>query len=96
MAVSKNELIQKIINDDVEPGTIRPSFQNHAPMRHIEAVCVMDRVQADLVSLDNISDKSTCRYVLSVIDIFSRFLWLQALPNKSSESVSAAMKEIFM
>lgn len=34
-------------------------------------------------------------FVLIVIDIFSKFLWMQPLKDKKGESVTAAFKNIF-
>ena len=36
------------------------------------------------------------RYVLSVIDIFSRYLWLVPLPRKQSKLVAKALKNIYI
>jgi IS30 family transposase len=89
--------IQKVINKDADQVKVKPAFKNRPPMRTVEAVCVMDRVQADLVNLDNISnDRSDFKYVVSVFDIFSRYLWLRPVKDKSSETVCQVLKNIFM
>ena len=36
------------------------------------------------------------RYVLSVMDVFRRFVWLRALKDKSSKDVANALKGIYM
>ena len=37
----------------------------------------------------------TYKYVLSVMDVFSRYVWFRALPKKSSQLVSQELKQIF-
>ena len=36
------------------------------------------------------------RYVLTVIDIFSRFVWLRPLKSKSSEEVAEELESIYV
>ena len=36
------------------------------------------------------------RYVLSVIDVFSRFVWLRALTTKCSKDISKKLQTIYM
>ena len=36
------------------------------------------------------------RYVLSVMDVFSRFIWLKPLTSKTSKAVAAELKTIYM
>ena len=60
-------------------------------MRPNDARNVMERHKVDIVDLRTIS--VTIRgiryqYVLSVLDMFSRFLWLRPLADKSAETVA--------
>ena len=58
----------------------------------------MGRHQVDLVELCNIPveyEGKTYLYVLSVIDVFSRFLWLRPLTDKTSLSVSMELRNIY-
>ena len=36
------------------------------------------------------------KYVLTVIDAFSRFLWLRSLENKSSQVIASELDSIYM
>ena len=59
----------------------------------------MGRLQIDLVDLNAVKvkqDQVTYRYVLVIVDVMSRFLWLRALPDKTSETVAEKLKLIFM
>ena len=51
---------------------------------------------ADLMDMSSISkDNDNYKYVLIVVDTFSKFLWALPLKNKTSQSVSEAFKQIF-
>ena len=50
---------------------------------------------ADLSDVNNIAkDNDGIRYLLFVIDIFSRFLWVKPLKNKTAKSVLEALKDV--
>lgn len=38
----------------------------------------------------------TLRYILTVQDVFSPYVWLRALPNKASKNVALALSELYM
>ena len=51
---------------------------------------------ADLSDVNNIAKENDgIRYLLFVIDIFSRFLWVKPLKDKTAKSVLDALKEVF-
>lgn len=55
-----------------------------------------DQADIDLMSVENISKYNDgVKYLLIVIDIFSRFLFARPLLNKTSQVVLAAIKDIF-
>ena len=77
---------------------IRPLFTNRAPLIPIEASQVMERNQIDLVDLRNLAEicvGTKYNYVLSVIDVFSRFLFLRPLETKSSDEIAAHLHNIY-
>ena len=52
--------------------------------------------QADLMDVSWYADKNNgTRFLLVVIDLFSRYAWVRPLKNKSAEAVVKAMKSIF-
>ncbi|CAG2223461.1 unnamed protein product [Mytilus edulis] len=51
---------------------------------------------ADLMDLKQFSkENENFKYVLVVVDCFSRYLWLQPLKNKTGDEVTSAFKKIF-
>ena len=55
-----------------------------------------DQFDADLADLQNLSDSNNhYRFLLVVIDVFSRFVWVEALRNKMNNSVKAGFERIF-
>ena len=56
-----------------------------------------DLWQADLVEMNNyIKVNNGYRYLLTVIDTFSKKAWGEAIKNKTGEDVTKAMKNIFI
>jgi hypothetical protein len=88
-------LVQSQINLSNDISLLRPLFVNRPPPKSIKAKRPMERHQIDLVNLSLLESEGQ-KYVLSVLDIYSRFLWLRPLKNKTSDAVSRALKEIYV
>jgi hypothetical protein len=55
-----------------------------------------EQFDIDLMSVANLAkDNDGIQFLLCAIDIFSRFLWVRPLKNKTAKSVLAATKDIF-
>ena len=55
-----------------------------------------DMWDIDLADMSNLTDHNeNQRFLLIVIDVFSKYLWVQPLPNKSHTSVINAFQKIF-
>lgn len=55
-----------------------------------------DQFDADLASVENLKKYNDgVRFLLLVIDIFSRYLWVKPLLDKTAKSVLKALKEVF-
>ena len=55
-----------------------------------------DQWSADLMDMNKFSDKNDgYKYVLLVIDTFSKYIWLRSLKNKTGNSVKRAFENIF-
>lgn len=83
--------MQKNSNAMKEPRKICPLFQNKAPLRPIKAAKVQVSYQVDLVNMMSMPvtvDEVTYKYIMSVIDIFSRFVFLRPLKSKESGEVT--------
>jgi len=90
--------IQQWINSQPQCSKRRPFFANKAPLRTIQARTVDSRHQIDLVDMSAAADKlngTTYKYILSVLDVFSRHVWLRALADKSAETVLCATRRIY-
>jgi transposase InsO family protein len=71
---------------------VRKSFpRNPYTIPNIEEAWEMDLV--DLSSLSKYNNKY--KYLLNVIDIFSRFAWSVPLKDKTASSITAALKSLF-
>ena len=75
---------------------LRPLFQNKAPLRPIKASKVQERHQVDLVSMVSMLDGDTYKYIMSVIDIFSRFRFLRPLQTKETSEVAEHLLDIYI
>lgn len=78
---------------------INLKFGNKALIRPIRAKAVMDRLQIDLVSMNAYATEyrgTLYRYVLSLLDVFSRFVFLRPLETKSPKEIAPHLKEIFL
>lgn len=69
-------------------------FQNKAPLKPIRARTVQIRHQIDLISMENSPCRwkgKTFKYILSVIDVFSRYHRLIPLERKRCEPIADAL-----
>lgn len=66
-----------------QPQKMRPIFQNKEPLLPIEAGKVQERMPVRVGT-------NTYKYTMSVIDIFSRFVFLSPLRSKESDSAEVA------
>ena len=99
--VSERE-IQSFINSIPKAQRVNPKFINKVPMKPVQSSDVLNQVQIDLVDMSNspssstiCSQKLTYRYILVVLDVFSRFCFLRALQSKSSSEVATCLIQIF-
>ena len=92
-------LIQHSLNSMKQQQKVRPLFQNKAPLRPIRASKVQERHQVDLVSMVSMPatmDGDTYKYIMSVIDIFSRFFFLRPLQTKETSVVAEHLLDIYI
>lgn len=74
-------------------------FTNKIPMRSVKALKVGERWQIDLVQMrsDSVQWKGkTYMYILTVVDVHSRYMITRPLRTKSSKEVARKMSSIFM
>lgn len=90
--------IQRWINKQPQCSKRKPLFDNRAPLRPINADAVNSRHQIDIVDMSRCPDYCNgkmYKYVLSVLDVFSRLVWLRALPSRKAEAVVQAVSLIY-
>ena len=78
----------------------RTTFSNRAPLIPITSSSPMERNQIDLVDMSGFPlstspDGIVHRYVLSIIDVFSRYLILRPLERKTSSAVAAHLLQVY-
>ena len=89
--------IHNVLNRMKEQQQLRPTFRNKAPLKPITAKTVQERNQIDLVNMSSIAitiEDKTYKYILSVIDIRSRYLHLRPLESEDSYGIAQALVEI--
>ena len=83
--------VQDILNCDKQHYRRNPKSLNKAILKSVRAKDVQERHQCDLMDMGKRGTVKVngvaYRYVLSVIDVCSRFLWLRALPRKDSKFI---------
>ena len=93
VGISKDK-IQSFINRNREHCLHNPIFSNK------ENTKPMERCQIDLVVFERNSSEdeygNVYKYVLSCLDVFSRYMFLQRMKSKSTIEVANLFKKIFL
>ena len=88
--------IRDLLNKSKGHGELQAKFTNKPPMKFISANRVFGRVQIDLVCMPAVQSQSKLfKYIITIVDMFSCFLFCRPLQNKSTEHVAKSLKEIF-
>lgn len=91
-------MIMRILSKLPDYQKKNAKFPNKAPLKHVCSSSVHDILQIDLVDMQReaiVFKKEKCKYILSVMDIFSRFVWLRAIPSKSADIITHHLSLIF-
>ena len=83
-------IIQRNLSLIKQQRKVRPLFQNQEPLRPLRASKVQKRHGEDLVSMTSMPatiDGDTYKYIMSLIDIFIRFLFSLPLETKETSEV---------
>lgn len=76
--------------------TLHKQPQRTFPRRRVIVGGINDQWQADLADMQMLaSENQGYRYILMIIDCFSRKAWARALKDKSGKSVASAFEDIF-
>lgn len=72
-----------------------PTIKKHINRTHIVAAQIDDEWSADLMDMDKFSKYNDgFAYVLVVIDVFPKFVWLRKLKDKKGQAVVHAFEDI--
>ena len=89
--------IQNALNKSRRYHKERPQFLNKPVPSSINAKFSGERWQMDLIQMRNesvVKDGKVYKYILQVIDVFSRFIMTRPLTDKSSATVARALEEV--
>ena len=90
--------IQKWLNSNEDHFKTNPIFSNKTPLSLVVSETVQGCNQIDLVDMRSMSvtkDGAEYNYILSLLDVFSRFLELRPLSSKDSNEVLMHLRAIF-
>ena len=90
--------VQLYINNSSKSQAIKGRFENKPSLKPVKSSKVWDHVQIDLMSMDDMPldiDFKQYRWVLSCIDVFSRYLVLRPLYSKDTAIVAEQLLQVF-
>ena len=90
---------EKTTNSNFKYRQFNAIFTNKAILRPIRVKRVMKQLQLDLIEMRSQAAEyngKSYRYILSLMDIFSRFHWLVSLQRKFPSDVAFELNRIFM
>ena len=90
--------VQKMLSKSCTHQRLNVRFENKARLRPVRARTVQIRHHIDVVNMQGLSTKfkgKTFKYVLSIIDVFSRYHWLVPLERKSSSHVARELIRVY-
>ena len=91
-------LSEKRISQITEKKGHNARFTNKAVSCSVQAKHIQSQHQVDLVDMQKCPvewKRILCKYILSLMDVFSRYHWLEPLESKSSRTVVCALKSIY-
>ena len=90
--------VQKVLAKSSVRQRLNVRFENKARLRPVRAQTGQIRHQIDLVDMQRLRTKykgKTYKYVLSIIDVFSRYHWLVPLQTNQSSHVARELLRIY-
>ena len=91
--------VQQAFDSSRQCQLLRAKFPNKPPLKPITAKHVQTRHQIDLVDMTGwkvTHGRSIYKYILTVQDVFSRYVWLKPLKGKSSRVIAQRLADIYM
>ena len=90
--------IKQHLESSREYSLLQTRFTNRPVLKPVSARDVQVRHQIDLIDMhprEVCHNGATFRYILTVMDVFSRFLWAQPLTTKRSAEIARNLKNIY-
>lgn len=92
--VSDDEILKWLKGQEVY--TLHKQRRLNFPRLRYNVTNIDDLWQIDLMDMQNISNHNRRnKYILAIIDVFSKYAWCVPITNKTSDSVIKAFKKIF-
>jgi transposase InsO family protein len=80
----------------VDAYTLNAPVRKHFPRRHVYAHQVDEVWASDLADVSNqAADNAGVTFLVVVVDVFSKYLWVEPITSKSGPAVTAAFQKIF-
>ena len=95
--VSKSGLSSTVVKGWLEQQdayTLHKPIKHRFPTRRVLVNGIDDQWQADLVDMRNLKDQGYC-YILTVIDVFSKFAWAIPIKRKTGEEIASSFRQLF-
>ena len=91
--IGKNKVRKWLHNQDAH--RLRRGLRHSFRKARVVVAGIDDQFDIDLADVSNISNENdSVRYFLFVIDIFSKYLWIEPLKNKTANDVVKALQTI--
>ena len=88
--VSRQDVVQYLRGQ--QAYTLHKPARRHYQRNHIDVGGIDAQWQADLADMQKFSRHNAgMRYLLTVIDVFSKFAWVEPVKSKDATSVTAAV-----
>ncbi|GFU15685.1 uncharacterized transposon-derived protein F54H12.3 [Trichonephila clavipes] len=91
--LSQKEIIDFLQSQDVYTK-FKPVIRNFR-RRQTYASHIDDQWQADLIDMQRYSSYNNTNYMVTIIDIFSKFAWAIPIKRKTGKEVSEAFRKVF-
>ena len=91
--------VARVLEKSTTYQKVKARFGNRAVLTPIRASNVQIRHQIDLMDIRKNAVRScgvTYQYILTVIDVFSRYLWMQPLESKRSSEIARRLTAIYI
>ena len=93
--VFTQNFIQKWL-DKQDSYSIQKQVRHRFKTQQVRVSSIHEQFDVDLMSVGNLSKENNgIRYLLCVIDVFSRYAWVRPLKSKTAKYVLTALKDIF-